>query len=153
MTPTANISDLLFLAAIVFGLLFTISIRRRREAIRYRIRLVIVAEASFIGATYLLTRAGQPMAVSAFLGTLAGAIVIHLSPRRSRYVPTTVRRKAVAKWELKSGKKFNPQKHELDHEVPFSRGGSNTLDNIRVSSRKRNRSKGAKSPWWDLLGR
>jgi hypothetical protein len=47
----------------------------------------------------------------------------------------------------KTGKKFNPRKHELDHEIAFSKGGSHTAENPRVLEKKRNRSNGAESPF------
>jgi CRISPR/Cas system Type II protein with McrA/HNH and RuvC-like nuclease domain len=72
---------------------------------------------------------------------------------RSRYTPARNKRIAKAKFELETGEKFNPRKHEYDHEVPFSRGGSHTTDNIRVVDKKLNRSKGNRTPWWDVLGK
>ena len=86
-------------------------------------------------------------------GIVVALIVMQRMPGRSRHIPQSVRRKKIAEFELRTGKKFNPRKHELDHEVPFSRGGSHSEDNLRVTEKAKNRSKGSKSPWWDLLGR
>jgi hypothetical protein len=66
------------------------------------------------------------------------------SQKRSRYVPKSVRR-AVIERDLK-GEKFDPDRHHIDHVWPFSRGGSNTTDNLRVIERKKNLQKGAKRP-------
>lgn len=87
------------------------------------------------------------------MAIVAALIVDRWMPGRSRYIPASVRRRKIAEHELRTGKKFNPRKHELDHEVAFSKGGSHTEDNLRVVEKSKNRSKGAKSPWWDLLGR
>ncbi len=87
-----------------------------------------------------------PIAIG--VAMVAGIIAARLIPRRSRYTPASVRRSRIADWERKTGQKYDAKKYELDHDVPFSRGGSSTSDNLRVRTRKYNRSKGAKRPWW-----
>jgi hypothetical protein len=54
---------------------------------------------------------------------LAGALVYLTTKPRSSYLPASVKRSARAEHKLKTGKKFNPRKHEYDHKVPFSKGG------------------------------
>ncbi len=136
---------------VIFFLL--VSIRRRREAIRHRIRRVIVVEAAYLGVVYLMAQTGRTGIESLLGGIVAALIVNQTMPGRSRHIPASVRRRKIAEYELRTGKKFNPRKHELDHEVAFSKGGSHTEDNVRVIEKRKNRSKSAKSPWWDLLGR
>ena len=138
-------------AAVVF--LVLVSLRRRREAIRHAIRRVFFAEATYVLVVYLMVLAGRTTLEALLAGVLSGFVVNKMMPGRSRHIPASVRRRKIAEYELRSGKKFNPRKHELDHEVPFARGGSHTEDNLVVTEKRRNRSKGAKSPWWDLLGR
>jgi hypothetical protein len=130
-----------------------LGIRRRREAIRHRLRSLILMEAVYLGLAFMLVKAGRPPLEALLVGIAAAVLLNSFIKPRSRYIPASVRRKVKAEYESKTGKKFNPKKHEFDHEVPFSRGGSHTADNLRVMEKKRNRSKGAKSPWWDLLGR
>jgi hypothetical protein len=129
------------------------SIRRRREAIRHRIRRILIVEGVYIGVAYGVSQLGRTTVESLLGGVVAALIVNQMMPGRSRHIPSSVRRRKIAEYELRTGKKFNPSKHEIDHEVPFSRGGSHTHDNLRVIEKARNRSKGATSPWWDLLGR
>jgi hypothetical protein len=136
---------------VIFFLL--VSIRRRREAIRHRIRRVIIVEGVYLGVAYVMAQMGRTGIESLLGGIVAALIVNQMMPGRSRHIPTSVRRRKIAEYELRTGKKFNPRKHELDHEVAFSKGGSHTEDNLRVVEKGKNRSKGAKSPWWDLLGR
>ena len=126
---------------------------RRRESIRFRLRVVIVGEATYLLVTLGLAKAGWSAPQALVCGLLTGLVVAMLQRGRNRYVPRSERRKAIARFESKTGRRYNPRIHDLDHVVPFSRGGSNTADNLRVIERSTNRAKGARSPWWDLLGR
>jgi hypothetical protein len=144
---------LLKIVAGVVIFFLSVSIRRRREAIRQRIRRVIIVEGVYVGVAYLMLQVGRTGVESLLGGIVAALIVNQTMPGRSRHIPTSVRRRKIAEYELRTGKKFNPRRHELDHEVAFSKGGSHTEDNLRVVEKRKNRSKGAKSPWWDLLGR
>lgn len=64
--------------------------------------------------------------------------------KRSRYIPKATRRAVIAT-DLK-GETFDPEKHHIDHVWPFSKGGSNTVDNLRVVEKRKNLQKGAKRP-------
>jgi len=147
-------SRLLYLIIAIVGFfVLVVALRRRREAIRYAIRRAFLAEAAYLLVVYFMVQAGRTTMEALLAGVLCGVIVNQMVPSRSRHIPASVRRRKIAEFELRTGQKFNPRKHELDHEVPFSRGGSHTEDNLVVTEKKKNRSKGAKSPWWDLLGR
>ncbi len=106
----------------------------------------------FLGVvTYLQQKGSTPE--TAFLGGVIAALVLNgFVPNRSRYIPKSERRMAIGRFESETRQKYDPQLHDLDHIVPFSKGGSNTADNLRVTTQRENRSKGAKSPWWDLFG-
>jgi hypothetical protein len=150
--PASFNQQILIFIAIIAAIPVLFGIRRRREAIIHRLKQVIIVEGVYLGLAFIMLQAGQPPVVSILAGLVAGFVVrSYLSPR-NRYIPASVRRKARAEFELKTGEKFNPRKHEYDHEVPFSRGGSHTRDNVRVVERQKNRSKGAQSVWWDVLG-
>lgn len=134
--------------------LILVSIRRRREAILHRLRRVIIGEFVYVGVAYGLSQTARTTPLESLLGGLVAALLVsQMMPGRSRRVPASVRRRKIAEYEMRTGKKFNPRRHELDHEIAFSKGGSHTTDNLRVIEKRRNRSKGAKSPWWDFLGR
>jgi len=153
MPASSSDQQLLILVAIIAAIPILLSVRRRREGILHRLRQVIIVEGVYLGLAFILVRNGQPPLVSILAGLVAALVVNSYLKPRSRYIPASVRRKARAEFELKTGMKFNPRKHEYDHQVPFSRGGSHTSDNVRVVERQRNRSKGAQSVWWDVLGR
>lgn len=145
--------QLLLVIGVLAALPILLGIRRRRQGIRYRLKKLIVVEGIYLGLAFLLLRFGQTPVVSILAGLVAALVVGSRFKPRSRYIPASVKRRARAEFELRTGSKFDPRKHEYDHDVPFSRGGSHTTDNVRVVEKKRNRSKGAASPWWDVLGR
>lgn len=132
-----------------------IGIYRRREGIRHRFRGFGVAVTGYVITLVLLIQNGlQSPLMAVVVGVLVGLALerILIGPR-SRHVPRAQRRKAIAAYERKTGRKFNPKTDELDHEIAFARLGSSTADNLRVIPRRLNRSKGKKAVWWDLLGR
>ncbi len=126
---------------------------RRREGIRHGLRRLVLVELAYLGVTFLVVEGGRAPAEGLLAGLLAALIVDRFIPKRSRYIRGVERRMAIARFELKAGEKYDPRRHDLHHEVAFKRGGSNTADNLRVLPRGENRSRGARSPWWDLLGR
>lgn len=82
---------------------------------------------------------GVVFIVAAFYGVL--------KPRRksrNRTIPKHIRDAVIAR-DLK-GKPFDPAIHHIDHVWPFARGGSHTIENLRVYDKKKNLKKGAKRP-------
>lgn len=135
------------------GLALFLSIYRRREHYVHRFRLILRMEIAYLSVVFISAYLGRRELEPILWGLLAALIVFIRTGPRSRHISAAVRRKKEAEFVLKTGKKFNRKKYELDHEVAFSKGGSHTEDNLRVVEKGRNRSKGSKSPWWDLLGR
>jgi hypothetical protein len=145
--------QILILIAVLTGIPLLLAILRRREGIIHRLRQIIILEGVYLGLALILLRSGQTPLVSILAGLVAAFVIKSYLRPRSRYIPAGVKRRARAKFELETGEKFNPRKHEYDHQVPFSRGGSHTKDNVRAVEREKNRSKGDRSAWWDVLGR
>lgn len=142
----------IFVVALLF--LVLLSIYRRREGIRHFVRRAVVAEAAYIVLSLYLANSGMHPLAAAGIGVLAAlALERLLVAPRSRHIRAAEKRKAIAAYERKTGRKYNPKKDELDHDVPFSKWGSSTADNLRIRPRGENRRKGNKSPWWDLLSR
>lgn len=147
MNPKALLDTVAF--AVIFALVM--SLHARRQAIAHRLWRIVKAEAIFLAVTVILLKVGEQPLIAAGGGILCALLFDRSARPRSRRIPTAERRKAIARFEL-TGQKYNRKKHDLGHIVPFAGGGSNTADNLEVEDRRRNRSKGAKSPWWDLLG-
>jgi hypothetical protein len=125
----------------------------RREGYVYWLqRLGIAGLAGFFAYAFAQSVPSLQQA-SPIIAGVAGLLAYVSRPKRSRYIPASVKRRKIADYELRTGKKYNPRKHDLDHDVPFSQGGSSTFDNLTVRDKRANRSKGARSPWWDLFGR
>ncbi|MGH9501655.1 MAG: HNH endonuclease domain-containing protein [Terriglobales bacterium] len=136
-------------AAVVAIFTLLLSIFRAREGIRHKLRRVTICVIVYVAASVVLVNVQHLTPVAgAFVGVVAAVIINNIIPARSRYIPQPIRRKKISEWERKHGQKFNAREYELDHHVPFSRGGSSTSDNLRIRSRRANRSKGAKRPWW-----
>jgi hypothetical protein len=151
LSVTNNETVGLLLVALSLGML-ALSIYRRRHHLtaqaRFYLGVTIVC-----GVTLILTlRLMEPTKALLVTFLVEVIVLIRWRPRRSRYVSKRDRRKVIARFEL-SGERYDPKKHEIDHVIPHSRGGTNTADNLRVIARARNRSKSAKSPWWDVFGK
>ena len=143
------VAILLFAA---FAVMLLSSITARRDLIRQRLRYL----AAMLGIGMLTFGIAskfteQPKAL--LIALLAGIILgSKFRPRHSRYISRRDRRKVVAEFE-RSGERYDPKKHEIDHVIPYSRGGGNTADNLKVISKAKNRAKSNRSPWWDVFGR
>jgi glucan phosphoethanolaminetransferase (alkaline phosphatase superfamily) len=136
---------------IVIVLMVLASVTARRELIGQRLRfllaLAIIAVISF-GVASQFTDQNKAAVIAIFAALILGA---KFRPRHSRYISRRDRRKAIAEFE-RSGERYDPKKHEIDHVVPFSRGGGNTADNLKVIPKAKNRAKSDRPPWWDVFG-
>jgi hypothetical protein len=144
---------ILYVVVAAVGFAFLLSLYRRREHYAYKFKLILRMELAYGVAVFIAVQLGRQQLEPILWGVVAGFVVFMKTKPRGRYISASVRRRRKAEYELRTGKKFNPRKIEYDHDVPHARGGGSTEDNIRVVEKRKNRSKGAKSPWWDLLGR
>jgi hypothetical protein len=121
--------------------------RRKREVIRYKLKrvgmyvgCVLVGVGVIPGHGYSVQEAAI---FSMFVGMTAAFILIR-PPRTDRRIPRKVRRAVIAR-DLK-GERFDPKRHDIDHIVPFSKGGDHSEENLRVMPRSENRRRGAGMP-------
>jgi len=125
------------------------AIRLARDAVRPALVLFVVGFC--VGLLYYsrwgMIRGDKPLTDGIVIGLFA---TVFLRPKRSRHIPARVRRAVIAR-DLK-GKKFDSRKYHIDHKWAFARGGSHTLDNLRVMDKKENLRKGKKRPGlWDMF--
>jgi hypothetical protein len=146
--------DVLWIIVIVFAVAYFASFWPRRHNALHNFKWMIVAgTVGFI--EYLIFQTNGWNGPAKWGIIIFSVIVLYRSrPSQSnRRISNAVRRRVVADWQRKTGEKFNSRKYELDHIIPFSRGGGHTFDNLRVIEKSRNRSKGAQLPRWDIVGR
>ena len=128
---------------------------RKRERIRYKIRRTIVALVIYGMAALILIQQGLPPVEVVLVSALAGmgcAWLLVNPPRHDRRIPKAIRREVIARDLTSKGLKWDPAKHHIDHMVPFSRGGDNSVRNLRVIEKRKNLRKGGKMPgFWDFL--
>ena len=65
--------------------------------------------------------------------------------KRSRRIPANIRRAVIEKHIARTGG-FDPATEEIDHRVPFEKGGGHTKYDLWIIPKKVNRSKGNKMP-------
>jgi HNH endonuclease len=130
---------------------------RKREWLRYKVKRTIVALVGYLITALILAHQRLPPIEAVILAMLAGLggqwLLVH-PPKNERRIPKAVRRAVIARDLTSRGLKWNPQRHHIDHVVPFSRGGDHSTRNLRVMEKERNLSKGDKMPsLWDFLRR
>jgi hypothetical protein len=130
-----------------------VALYRRRgflvKQARYHVGALLLYVCTFLLVLHFTER-GTTALVIAML--IYAVVLQRFRPKHSRYISRRDRRKVIARFE-RSGERYDPKKHEIDHVVPHSRGGMSTADNLKVIAKATNRSKSAKSPWWDVLGK
>jgi hypothetical protein len=134
---------------LVFGLGFW----RRRQNFFYNLRQMILAAIAGGILYWVFSQVPQLQGAASITAGIVALLLYLKRPSRKRGMRAETKRRVVAKWMASTGQKYNPRTHEIDHIVPFAKGGSDTADNLQVVEKKKNRSKGAKSPWWDMMGR
>ncbi len=120
----------------------------RRNYVFFRVKRVAVGFTVFVASTVLFAQHGLGTGKT-IIGAVGIAFVVTLTlvrpPIRSRYIPKAVRR-AVIRRDLGDEKRFNSKIHAIDHRVPFSRWGDNSVDNLRVLTRTENAKKRDRMP-------
>jgi len=148
---SATFLPTVFLSAI--ALLLLASILHRTERILWKLRWILVVMGAYLAGVWVAVQLQRPAFEPILWGWIAGIIADRMIPSRSRRIPNRVRNKVIGRWEARTGKKFSSRLYEIDHIIPFSKGGNSSESNLRVVTRRQNRSKGAQSPWWDLFAR
>lgn len=157
-TPHTLINSLHFVAGgitlIVVWYLYQIG-SRKKERLRYKIKRTIVALLVYLIAAVLLVQQRIPPLEAVTLAIFIGfgfAWLLVTPPKHNRRIPKSIRQAVIARDLTSKGVTWNPQKHHIDHVVPFSRGGDHSLKNLRVVEKQRNLQKGGRMPnLWDFL--
>jgi len=140
--------------AILPRLLYIFQVARRRKVeTRFRFRRAAIGVVLYGLSCAVLRHFGytiwETLAFSVLLGLMS--LVFVKAPRRSRKIPAWVKREVIAR-DLR-GQPFDSRIHHLHHVWPFILGGDNSVENLRVVTKRYNLSHGAKRPRLrDLLG-
>jgi hypothetical protein len=135
-------------AAIIIWYLYQIG-SRKKVRVRYKFRLVVVYLAVTFIALAVLKSQGVAGATAAVLSILSGcgaAFLVTNTPKQNRRVPKAIRDAVIARDLTSKGLKWDPAKYHIDHKVPFSKGGDNSLRNLEVRDKHDNLRKGNKMP-------
>jgi len=122
---------------------------RKKQAVWFKIKRLIVSLVCYLLAVYILAQQKLPPVEVLLFGLLAGiacAWLLVKPPTETRRIPKTIRRQVIARDLTSKGLKWDSTRHHIDHLVPFSRGGDNSLKNLRVIEKQRNLRKGGRMP-------
>ena len=149
VTGASHVDWAIFIFGAVVSLYWLRALRLAREGARRFLRNLLKAIILFAAVMVVLTLPQQTFVQPherMFLALFIAFVffVRWQNQKRSRYISKATRR-AVIERDLK-GEEFDSEKYHVDHVWPFSRGGSHTVDNLRVIERKKNLQKGAKRP-------
>jgi hypothetical protein len=142
--PTAD--WIIFGVGLVVCLYWLRALRLAREGARLFLGNLAIAAVVFALCMLLLTGKFPNKGVIAISG-MAGLAAFGFrkkKTRRTRHISKSVKRAVISR-DLK-GETYDSTRHHIDHVWPFSKGGSNTADNLRVIPKERNLKKGAKRP-------
>ncbi|HVA01299.1 MAG TPA: HNH endonuclease domain-containing protein [Terriglobia bacterium] len=128
---------------------------RKQQWIRYKAKRMLVFLIVYAAGVYVLAQQRLPsleVGVFSALAGLGSGWLLVAPPKSARRIPRTVRRQVIARDLTSKGLDWDPAKYHIDHIVPFSRGGDNSLRNLRVVQKEKNLRKGDKMPsFWDFL--
>jgi len=121
--------------------------RRKKGRVKYKLRRIAVALACYFAGIFILVKMGysqfEAIAFGFVLAIAAGFLFVR-PPSRSRVIPKHIRRIVIER-DLK-GMPFDSNIHQIDHIVPYSKGGDHSLSNLRVISKTENLRRGARMP-------
>lgn len=119
---------------------------RSKEMLFYKVKLAFTFCGLYGGGLFVLTAMRQP-----FLTVLFGALLLGFSAKLlvkrpdSRYIRKDVKRAVIAR-DLGDEEKYDSEDYHFDHIVPYSKGGDNSVKNLRLVSKKRNLRRGNRNP-------
>ncbi len=146
LTGDPGVDWVLFVLGAVVCVYWLRALRLAREGARRFLRNLAIATLIFLLCQLLLSGTTLQPQNRILVSFVIAAVVLsaRASAPRSRRIPKSIRDSVIAR-DLKD-QRFDPKKHHIDHVWPFSKGGSHTPDNLRVTEKRANLQKGAKRP-------
>lgn len=124
-------------------------ISRKKKASAFKLKKMLVFLPVYFITSTLLMKRGLPSVEAIPFGALIGlgaAWIVVKQPKMDRRIPTAIRRAVIYRDLGSKGLKWDSSRHHIDHIVPFSRNGDNSLRNLKVIDKTANLRKGAKMP-------
>jgi hypothetical protein len=134
--------------ALVYRSAWRFQVHKARQGyFRFQAKRVGVALLVFGGALLALNGPHTSRWLASFLAASAALVSVFFvrPPKQTRYIPAKVR-KAVLRRDLGQERRYDSRLHAIDHRVPYSKGGENTVDNLRVLGRVENARKRDRMP-------
>ena len=122
---------------------------RKTVRVRYKLRLAVVYLGTAVISFAILKSERISPNKAGIFAILAGCGVAYLvtkPPKQTRRIPKAVRAAVIARDLTSKGLEWDSEKYHFDHIVPFSRGGDNSVRNLKIKEKHKNLSKGAKMP-------
>ena len=122
---------------------------RKTARVKYKLRLIAVyLPVTFITLAILRNEgiAETKAAVFSLLVGCGAAYLVTKPPKQTRRIPKAIRDAVIARDLTSKGLKWDAAKYHIDHKVPFSKGGDNSVRNLCVVEKHKNLSKGNKMP-------
>jgi len=149
MSTTLDVKTVTIVIWLILGWYVYQIASRKKKAVWFKTKRLIVSLVCYLAAVYILAQQKLPPLEVVFFGALAGiacAWLLVKPPVETRRIPKAIRRQVIARDLTRKGSKWDPTKHHIDHVIPFSRGGDNSLRNLRVIEQQRNLRKGGRIP-------
>jgi len=155
LTSSSSLKIGLVIGSVVLAWYFYQIASRKKERVRWKLKRATVALIAYLIATLTLAKQGLAPLEAVLVGMLVGvgcAWLLVKPPKTGRRIPRAIRQQVIARDLTSKGQKWDSTKHHIDHLVPFSRGGDNSVRNLRVIEKHKNLRKGGKMPGlWDFL--
>lgn len=122
---------------------------RKKVWLRYKLKQAVVFFSVYWITILVVRNHGFDQVVVALISVFVGYGVAFVSvkqPKLNRRIPRSVRKAVIARDLESKGLEWDPKKYHLDHHVPISKGGDNSVRNIRVLPKEANLIKGNKMP-------
>jgi hypothetical protein len=122
---------------------------RKKVWLRYKLKQAIVFFSVYWISILVVRNHGFDQIVVALISVFVGYGVAFVSvkqPRLNRRIPKSVRKAVIARDLESKGLVWDNTKYHIDHRVPLSKGGDNSIRNLRVIPKEANLIKGNKMP-------
>jgi hypothetical protein len=142
------IAAFLVALALIYRSAWRFQVQKARQGyLRFQAKRVGLAVFIYGAVSLILTGQHTSWWRSLLLATGAALVSVALvrPPKRTRYIPARVRH-AVLQRDLGHEQNYDSRRHAIDHRVPYSKGGENTVDNLRVLGRVENARKRDRMP-------